>query len=154
MRAIPLVAASVLVGCGVLPRVPKPAEPPPALARYEAPGLFVEVSCSDGVYCNGEERWVKNACVSANGSTEVRLPCGQNETDPCLIYACIEETRSCSQDPVGVGCAECTAPHCVPHCKNSWECGDDGCGGTCGPPCTGGATCIGGKCIVGDPTPR
>jgi hypothetical protein len=45
MRAIPLVAASVLVGCGVLPRVPKPAEPPPALARYEAPGLFVEVRC-------------------------------------------------------------------------------------------------------------
>jgi formylglycine-generating enzyme required for sulfatase activity len=38
-------------------------------------------------------------------------------------------------------------PVCKPNCTNK-ECGDNGCGGSCGT-CTGGKTCQSGKCVTG-----
>lgn len=116
--------------------------------------LFLDVTCSDGVYCNGEERFVNGTC-----SSNTRLPCGRSESDPCLQYQCLEASKSCSQTPVGgAACEVCTAAHCSPHCKNNWECGSDGCGGGCGTyglscPDQNGQQrfCIDGKCKVTDP---
>jgi hypothetical protein len=116
--------------------------------------LFTDVTCSDGIYCDGEERLVNGECAE-----DVRLPCGQSEGDDCLRYECLEATRSCGQTPVGGDdCIQCTASHCTPHCKNNWDCGSDGCGGGCGEhglacPEIGGeqSYCIEGRCRVVDP---
>ena len=35
---------------------------------------------------------------------------------------------------------------CTPNCTNK-TCGDDGCGGSCGPACTSGKSCDAGKCV-------
>ena len=40
----------------------------------------------------------------------------------------------------------CTGPPCTPDCDGK-ECGDDGCGGTCAPGCSGNDTCDAGVCV-------
>ena len=37
---------------------------------------------------------------------------------------------------------------CVPHCEEGWECGNDGCGGTCGGGCDGKACSADHKCVA------
>jgi hypothetical protein len=97
----------------------------------------VELTCSDGIYCNGEERFVNGKCAN-----DV-MPCDDGEA--CTTDACDEATRLCSH--VGSpGCDQCFAKNCVPKCKGV-ACGDDGCGGSCGL-CAFGQACDGGTCIV------
>jgi len=50
----------------------------------------------------------------------------------------------------GADCTDCgprNPADCVPSCAEGAECGDDGCGGSCGS-CTGGAMCMGSSCVA------
>ena len=59
-----------------------------------------------------------------------------------------------SGDPSGVYPLDCSE-YCTPDCQGR-ECGDDGCGGSCGmcdsaDPCRQDSTCVDGKCQAGQP---
>jgi len=105
----------------------------------------LDVSCSDGVYCNGEERFVRGKCVSSPV-----LPCVDPNGDLCSTYACQEQNKSCSQAPIGTNCDRCYEAQCNPHCSTKAACGPDGCGGQCGSPCTNNTFCISGSCQLVD----
>ena len=50
----------------------------------EAVKVPVEVTCSDGVFCNGMERWVNGRCVPG------LVPC--NDDDSCTADTCDEDS--------------------------------------------------------------
>ncbi len=89
----------------------------------------VEVSCSDGIFCNGEERFANGECVSGPP------PC--DDGTACTADSCDEEKQACHHTPQGE-CAVCGAT-CAPDCTGK-QCGDDGCGGECGT-CPSGQGC-------------
>jgi hypothetical protein len=91
--------------------------------------LPVEVTCSDGVFCNGEERFAGGQCVSGPS------PCDDGAA--CTMDTCDEQARTCQHEATGT-CAVCQA-NCVPDCAGK-QCGDDGCGGQCGT-CPEGTAC-------------
>lgn len=72
----------------------------------------IDVTCSNGVFCDGPERFLNGKCRKAHPST---MPCVYGRGD-CFIHNCIEETRSCSPRPLaveagsGIICSECSAP--------------------------------------------
>lgn len=80
-----------------------------------------EVTCSDGMYCNGAERFVAGSCVSGPN------PC--DDAADCTTDTCDETADTCNHE-LGAGCASCKSD-CTPNCTGK-VCGDDGCGGTCG----------------------
>jgi hypothetical protein len=105
-------------------------------ARYDGqafgsvlPAPQTEVTCSDGVYCNGAERFVAGACVEGPN------PCDDHAA--CTADACDEATDTCSHQ-LGAGCASCISD-CTPDCTGK-ACGDNGCGGSCGT-CAQGQGC-------------
>ena len=97
----------------------------------------IEVTCGDGVFCNGDERRVNGKCVAGPP------PCDDGEG--CTTDTCDETADTCWHQPVG-DCDVCAIKNCNPNCK-SRVCGDDGCGGSCGA-CTSGRSCVGGACIT------
>ena len=117
----------------------------------------IDITCSDGVYCNGIERYVRNKCVAATA-----MPCvtynKDGTIDMCSSYTCLEDTKMCASSPLGGlkvyggQCETCKADICIPDCTKA-TCGDDGCGGTCGT-CGIDATsgtqtyCVSGVCSV------
>jgi hypothetical protein len=106
----------------------------------------IEVTCSDGIFCNGMERLLRDKCVRPTA-----LPCVDPGGDPCASYACDEATQRCKPDPLGgVKCAKCLADACKPSCPpKGVSCADNGCGGTCGLTCTkAGDYCVAGVCQV------
>ncbi len=102
--------------------------------------VWVEVTCSDGVFCNGSERFVAGACAAGSD------PC--NDDADCTADTCDEATQTCAHALAQDDCASCAAD-CTPDCTGR-ICGDDGCGGTCGD-CPAGSGCtIGGQCNPAD----
>jgi Lysyl oxidase len=92
----------------------------------------LEVTCSDGVFCNGEERFVGGACVRG------KAPCDDGQA--CTDDACDEARGACAHVP-GAACAAC-AVSCAPICAAEGRaCGPDGCGGLCGA-CEDGERCV------------
>jgi lysyl oxidase len=89
----------------------------------------VEVTCSDGVFCNGAERFVGGACVGGSD------PCDDGEA--CTADACDEAAGTC-RHTLGAGCTACFSD-CVLDCTGK-VCGSDGCGGSCGT-CAPGEGC-------------
>jgi len=75
--------------------------------------------CSDGLFCDGSE-----TCNPSTGCVAGTNPCAAGTS-------CNEQTDSCA---------------CVPQCSNK-QCGDNGCGGTCGT-CGSGQACNAGKCVA------
>ncbi|CAF0994644.1 unnamed protein product [Brachionus calyciflorus] len=86
----------------------------------------VEVTCSDGIYCNGDERYVKIGkafkCMKAKFG-----PCDDPDGDPCKSYECIESERECKSYPKGgSSCRSCnsTNDNSAELCKQqNYECG-------------------------------
>ncbi len=79
------------------------------------------MTCSDGRFCNGEERWAGGHCQPA------LHPC--DDGVKCTRDTCDEASGACGHQP-GPGCAICNGA-CTPDCTGR-ACGDDGCGGSCG----------------------
>lgn len=67
-----------------------------------------EVSCSDGIYCNGAEQYVAGQC-QVPFSSDVIAPCNQKantgsatggcDADSCTCFRCDEVKKECSQFP-------------------------------------------------------
>jgi len=96
-----------------------------------------EVTCDDGKFCNGIERYVNGACV--NGPE----PC--NDGIACTIDSCDEVNDFCFWDASADGCRDCKEEgDCIPAC-DGLECGPDGCEGVCGS-CSEGNACQAGRC--------
>lgn len=94
-----------------------------------------EVTCSDGIFCNGDERYVAGACVAG------APPC--DDAYACTTEQCNEEAGLCAW-VLGTDCPACAVPDCEPDCMNRM-CGDDGCGGSCGT-CGADLACVDGVC--------
>lgn len=87
------------------------------------------VTCDDGVFCNGAERFTDDACQPGFP------PC--DDGADCTADTCDEATGLCAHE-LGDGCETCFSD-CVPDCTGK-VCGDDGCGGLCGM-CAAGEGC-------------
>jgi hypothetical protein len=97
--------------------------------RETAASAGVVLTCDDGVFCNGAERFAGSACVAGFP------PCDDGAA--CTADTCDEETKRCAHE-LGADCEACSSS-CVPDCTDK-ECGSDGCGGSCGD-CTNGDVC-------------
>jgi len=101
----------------------------------------IEVTCSDGTFCNGEERLTSRGCVPGPP------PCDDHVA--CTADTCDEARRTCAYDPAGPQCDECDSGNCQRHCGPHQQCGDDRCGGKCTSASTDAAgNCLGGKFCV------
>jgi len=79
--------------------------------------VVVSVSCSDGIHCNGEERWNGEVCAT--------------ETNPVYqigstIYQCQESERRPGDIVYTTAVGQC-GPQCVPQCNQGRKCGPGGC---------------------------
>lgn len=88
-----------------------------------------EVTCNDGVFCNGTERFAGGACQPGSP------PC--DDAADCTTDTCDEALGLCAHE-LGAACDSCFSD-CVPDCTGK-VCGDDGCGGSCGT-CDAGQGC-------------
>jgi hypothetical protein len=106
-------------------------------------------SCPDGgISCRGQ------CLTSAQLATDSRNcgACGArcSSCEICSGSACVSNGDPCC----GVRCSGgdtcqggvCVPPPCIPRCQGQ-ECGDDGCGGTCGG-CGTDQPCLNGRCCV------
>jgi hypothetical protein len=98
-----------------------------------------EVTCSDGIICNGMERYIEGKCVAA-----AKDLC--EDFDDCTIDTCDETQGRCAYTtvPNRPECVSCKAAKCKASCSGK-VCGSDGCGGSCGS-CSGNNTCNAGQC--------
>ena len=85
-------------------------------------------------------------CPFSQLGTSVKTSCGWDSS--ASKYACGFD----SADPSGAAVEACPASLCVPYCRGR-NCGDDGCGGSCGS-CSGGLvqpqptqTCVSSTCV-------
>ncbi len=93
-------------------------------------------ACATGKMC------AAGACVFPPPSLSCVGHCGGEPGGGCSCTAACQAKGNCCVD-VGV-CG------CLPNCAGK-DCGDDGCGGTCGI-CPGGSTCVASICAVGECT--
>ena len=101
--------------------------------------LVTEVTCSDGIFCNGSERFVQGVCVPGSN------PCDDGAA--CTTDRCDEVGKTCGHD-LSPDCAACAAD-CTPDCTGRL-CGDDGCGGDCGACAMGTGCTVAGQCRPAD----
>ena len=87
-------------------------------------------NCVNQYQCAGSS--CQNECyqgeIACSGELTHQMTCGQTDDDSCLerIYQYCVGSGFC--DPAT---GQCATPACTPACAAK-ECGDDGCGGTCG----------------------
>ena len=111
----------------------------------------VELTCTDGIVCNGMERLVARrrrtgdrdgAGATARGLVYECAPAARALCDDgiaCTIDACVEN-GVCQHTPdPAYNATECPTCVCTPACAGL-ACGDDTCGGTCGT-CGAGTAC-------------
>ena len=88
-------------------------------------------------------------CVQCSGNADCSAL-----SNACKVGVCTQNKCVAQNQPNNTGCTTsagkaggCSNGTCVcsPQC-NGKECGDDGCGGTCGS-CSGGQMCVGGQCV-------
>ena len=76
----------------------------------------LDVTCSNGIYCDGQERLIDGECMPAHPAT---LPCIYGTGD-CFKHECIEAARTCSQAPIAVqlgGPSACVACEALPFAR-------------------------------------
>lgn len=91
------------------------------------PDCVLDRDCSDGLFCNGVERCVADACVAGI------LPCPEDGI-ACTVDSCMEATRSCEHVPDASRCdadetCDQIARGCVARrlaeCRLNSDCSDD-----------------------------
>lgn len=101
-------------------------------------------SCGSGEICLNGKCHCQDECKAGDStcsSSDSVTFCGDFDADDCLEWG--TETKC----PAGGVCqyGQCM---CVPQCADR-QCGDDGCGGTCGT-CSADSQCAGGTCLIVD----
>ena len=110
-----------------------------------------ECTGGEALDCEDADPCTIDACDPVDGCTHTdapALPC--DDGDECTTDTCSPDGSACQFDDIagccvtsadcgGLPCQDGTC--CVPDCDGgAYECGDDGCGGTCGT-CEGSETC-------------
>ena len=99
--------------------------------------------CGDGNACTDADKCTNGACSGTVKTCDDKNECTVDSCDPkdgCKNVA--KTVASCSS-----GAGKCIdGGCCVPKCGTS-QCGDDGCGGTCGA-CGATSACTAGKCVL------
>ena len=149
------------------------------------PGECIESICHAGPGCQVEEGPGCAGCGCEACVCEADAFCCDTQWDDLCVGQCIndcggcpmadecgdglctgdEDCSTCLDDcPCGEGevCVDGMCEECVPYCDPDAECGDDGCGGSCGE-CAEGLACVDGVCeagscvgfcdLAGEPTP-
>jgi len=107
----------------------------PDIGACTVEGLMDETGLSAGCAgCYGGQV----VCVFENCIAQCAVAPDSSECQTCQADNCLQAFEECS----GIGGGGQT---CEPSC-NGAQCGDDGCGGTCGT-CDAGATCDAGQCV-------
>jgi hypothetical protein len=118
------------------------------LLGYSINDIIIDISCSDGIYCNGLERLIRGKCKSPT-----LLPCKSIDNSPCSSYPCDEVMKRCKTLPIGncsnLPSCDSSGNTCEPDCSDKL-CGPDGCGGFCGS-CSENNWCIDGGCESNPP---
>lgn len=99
----------------------------------------IKQTCSSGYICQN------GACVSQTCSDGTAYGvCSTTKPKKCVDSTLVDDCNTCSC-PSGYTCtnSQCVT-ECVPNCAGK-NCGDNGCGGTCGA-CASGETCENGVC--------
>lgn len=83
------------------------------------------MTCSNGIFCDGIERFVKGSCMAGTP------PC--DDGSECTLDTCHESNHTCTRIVTGESCDRCFTEDtgCVGNCTGI-VCGDDGCGDSCG----------------------
>ena len=150
---------------GVVAPVPDPPDPVEGCAGVEDQFLLLggkvtpkALTCA--INCVGTDPACAAVCIA--DETGLSDPCAScySELAACIFGGCLAQ---CFADPGSTTClscqggAGCTSAFetcatveyepppplggCEPFCQPGWECGPDGCGGTCGTGCFGGEVC-------------
>ncbi|MEK7606631.1 MAG: peptidoglycan DD-metalloendopeptidase family protein [Patescibacteria group bacterium] len=91
-----------------------------------------DVDCQDGIFCNGSEECLNGACKRGEP-----FICPEQDT-ACVYFTCEDGQRGCISNPKVISCT-------------GKQCGDDGCGGSCGE-CVSGKICTAqGTCANASP---
>ncbi len=118
-------------------------------------------ACGDGKCAAGEScKTCPDDCGPCGGQGDC---CTPQETGGCsdaTVQACVCQLDSyccqtawddiCVQEVTSEGCGTCG--ECTPDCAGK-QCGNDGCGGTCGK-CPQNQSCQNNHCVAGDCTPK
>ena len=108
--------------------------------------INVESTCSDGLFCNGYERYVNGVCQIP--STDMTRGC--DDGDECTQDHCDETLGRCTRElhnRTECHSSICGGEKCSRHVAAGVECGGDGCGGSAGICQTGEACTVEGKCM-------
>ena len=130
------------------------SSPASSAVRVNTTGLSLslELTCSDGVFCNGAEQLVGDACSSG--------PPACDDGDECTADSCDEAFGLCFHRLLNGSAAAaahcpadeqeyCSGPRCLPSCPPEAQCGPDGCGGVCGGGCSAPHTaCAAHRCVA------
>ncbi len=99
-------------------------------------------TCRSGTCCS-DECSPEGATECTNGGSAYHRCIRDGDPDPCLEWS---QPTACQY-----GCSSGHCQGCTPNCSGK-ECGDDGCGGTCGS-CPTGQVCDQGRCVCDDRLP-
>ncbi len=126
----PVILASIVIGAWTMPARASSCDPCGKIDSY---------GCCDGdtlKICQG-------GCLKVKDCT----PDSCRWDDTWSSYDCMWSGDGDREDPWGMHPRQC--PSCTPSCSGK-QCGDDGCGGSCGK-CTSGQQCKNGKCVACTP---
>lgn len=138
--ALPLVAVAALAGsCGT------PSAPPTADTRPSG-GEDTADAGGDGAVADAQVDAADDAAAADTEERDAACVPGADlvccEGGVCLDRGCGAPLEAIAACPHGCEAGACLP--CAPRCVDR-DCGDDGCGGSCGE-CDGGAACVGGVC--------
>jgi len=104
-------------------------------------GCLTDEDCGDGEIC------VENVCMPGGGDNSCVGLCGGQAPGGCFCDELCVDHNDCCED-VCAACPELS--HCCEPSCDGKECGDDGCGGSCGT-CDPGFKCEEFACVVCEP---
>ncbi|HDP73621.1 MAG TPA: hypothetical protein ENN46_01540, partial [Candidatus Woesearchaeota archaeon] len=127
---------------------PQPPPQPPEICKPTIINPCGDKQC--GYVFDGCEQHCCGSCPTGQGCVN-----NQCKTNVCTCFVWVRTSNNCADgyEPKCTGFSSCVCQEpCVPDCDGK-ECGDDGCGGSCGP-CQIGQVCKDYKCVEHECIPK